>query len=210
MSQRWFTIGLVMLLLAAGCRKKMPAPPPPPAGQNVFVLLPSESGKPSSITVSNAGGSQTLTESYQAVRVERADSAPTAPSAMDKTEVQRIFGPALEVLPAAEVVFTLYFDEDRDVLNERAMAQIPEIFKTIQERHSTDVSITGHTDTVGSHEVNYQLGLRRAQRVAEMLAARGLDVSHMSVASHGDADLLVQTPRGVSEERNRRVEVIVR
>jgi outer membrane protein OmpA-like peptidoglycan-associated protein len=46
--------------------------------------------------------------------------------------------------------------------------------------------------------------------VAELLIGRGLPVSDVFVASHGEADLLVQTARGVNEPRNRRVEVIVR
>jgi outer membrane protein OmpA-like peptidoglycan-associated protein len=46
--------------------------------------------------------------------------------------------------------------------------------------------------------------------VADFLIARGLAQSDLFVASHGEADLLVKTPRGVAEQRNRRVEVIVR
>jgi len=46
--------------------------------------------------------------------------------------------------------------------------------------------------------------------VAETLRSMGMDTTNMSVASHGDSDLLVQTPKGVAEPKNRRVEVIVR
>ncbi len=190
-----------LLLCGTACRKR---------AKNLVVLLPQENEKTSGIVVQNAAGSQTLTQPYEAVRVGRANSAPTKPFNLDPAEVRRIFGPTLDVLPAPEVVFTLYFDEGRDVLNDKSMAQLPEILKTIRERHSTLVSITGHTDTTGTPEDNYQLGLRRAKSVADVLQADGLNPSQMLIESHGDADLLIKTPRGVAEERNRRVEVIVR
>ncbi len=191
----------MLLLCAIGCRKKV---------KNIVVLLPQENEKAAGITVQNAGGSQTLTQPYQAVRVARLNTAPTKPFNLDPAEVRRIFGRTLDALPTPEVVFTLYFDEGRDVLNDRSVAQIPEILKTIRERRSTSVSITGHTDTTGTPEDNYQLGLRRAKSVADVLQADGLDLSRMFVESHGEADPLIKTARGVSEERNRRVEVIVR
>jgi len=88
--------------------------------------------------------------------------------------------------------------------------RLPAILNTIRERHSTAISLIGHTDTTADSQFNYRLGLRRAQGVAAILRERGLDTSNLFVESHGDADLVVKTGRGVSERRNRRVEVIVR
>ena len=104
----------------------------------------------------------------------------------------------------------LHFDEGRDVLNAESEALIPAVLKAIRERRSTAITVTGHTDTTATPQFNYQLGLRRAQRVADILQGQGVNQSDLFVSSHGDADLLVKTARGVSEARNRRVEVIVR
>jgi len=218
MAGKWLRIGVASLALsAAGCAPKRvaappsPAPPPPqPAKQNVFVLLPDPDGRPGGITVGNSAGSQVLGEPYQAIRVERSDLAPSPPFAMDQADVRRRFGAALDILPAREVQFMLYFQTSTDVLTAESEALLPAIFDAIRERHSTDVAVTGHTDTTGDPASNYQLGLRRAQMVAGFLTARGLAASDLFVASHGEADLLVKTARGVAEQRNRRVEVIVR
>jgi outer membrane protein OmpA-like peptidoglycan-associated protein len=217
MTGKWLWIGgAALILLAAGCAKKQvqtPAPPPPappPAKQNVFVLLPDPEGRPGGITVSNSAGAQSLAQPNQAVRVERPDVSPSPPFTMDQAEVRRLFGAALDVLPPAEVQFTLYFQLSTDELTAESEALLPKIFDAVRERHSTAVSVTGHTDTTGDPQSNYQLGMKRAQRVAGILVARGLDQSYVFVASHGEADLAVKTPRGVAEQRNRRVEVIVR
>ena len=202
-----------LLLFASGCALRQ-AQAPPPAGpqpkQNLVVLLPDREGKPSGIAVTNSAGAQTVTQPYQAVRVERSGAAPSPPFAMDEAEVRRVFGSVLDALPAPEVVFTLYFGEGSDVLVPEDQAQLPAILNAIRERRSTAISLIGHTDTTADPKFNYQLGLRRAQGVSAILRARGVDSSALFVASHGDSDLAVKTASGVAERRNRRVEVVVR
>lgn len=213
MTGKWLRISTVaLLLLMGGCaRKTVQAPPAPPTvRQNVFVLLPDPDGKPGGIVVKNSAGAQDLSQSYQAVRVERPDVSPGAPFPLDQPEVRRLFGAALDVLPVPEVAFILYFDEDRDVLTPESAARVPAILNAIRERRSTAITVTGHTDTTADPQYNYQLGMRRAQRVAGILTGAGVATSDLFVASHGDADLAVKTARGVAELRNRRVEVIVR
>lgn len=162
------------------------------------------------IVVANTGGTQELSQANQAVRVERADVAPTAPFVLDQATVQRLFGAALAVLPDPEVLFVLYFDEGSDNLNAASLAQLPAILAAIQQRHSTAVTMIGHTDTTGTPPTNVALGLSRARRVADYLRTQGVAESSMFVESHGEADPLVKTLPNVAEQRNRRVEVIVR
>jgi outer membrane protein OmpA-like peptidoglycan-associated protein len=214
MAIKWLLPGVVSLLLLAGAcaRKQVQAPPPPPvpAKQNVFALLPEPEGASSGIVVKNQAGSQDLTQPNQAVRVDRPDLAPSAPFALDQAEVRRLFGAAIDALPAPEIQFVLHFDENRDVLNAESDGMMPAILTAIRDRHSTAITVTGHTDTTADHQFNYQLGLRRAQRVAAILQSQGVNASDVFVSSHGDADLLVPTGPNVAEARNRRVEVIVR
>jgi outer membrane protein OmpA-like peptidoglycan-associated protein len=79
---------------------------------------------------------------------------------------------------------------------------------------SLDISVIGHTDTVGLGPMNYNLGLRRAELVADALRdalkTQGLTSVPVTAQSHGEADLLVQTPDETPELRNRRVEITVR
>ena len=202
-----------LLLLTFGCdRKPVQAPPPaaPQPRQNLIVLLPDPGGKPSSISVTNAGGQQILSQPYQAVRVERPDIAPSPPFAMQQAEVRRVFGDVLDALPQAEIAFTLNFGEGSDVLVPVSQAQMPAILNAIRERHSTSITLVGHTDTTASPDFNYRLGLQRAEAVAAILRAQGVNASDIFSTSHGDTDLLVQTANGVANALNRRVEVIVR
>jgi outer membrane protein OmpA-like peptidoglycan-associated protein len=206
-----------LMILAPGCAKRprpiptpaAAAPSPPAPRQNIFALLPDPEGRETRMVVTNSGGTQEVGQANQAVRVERADVAPTAPFAIDPPTVQRLFGAALNAMPDAEIHFVLYFDEASDALNAASLATMPAILRAVQERRSTDIIVTGHTDRTGSTADNYDLGLRRAGRVAGVLRGQGVDAGSLSVTSHGEADPLVKTGPGVAEQRNRRVEVIV-
>lgn len=53
----------------------------------------------------------------------------------------------------------------------------------------TGISITGHTDRMGSDQYNYTLGLRRANTIKEVLVKEGIrvDPSKISVSSAGES-----------------------
>lgn len=198
------------LVIAAGCRAPAPPPPPPPALQNLFVLLPNEDGTIGSILVTNAGGSQQLTEANSALKIENAGAPPGKPFPMDQAEIQRLFQSTLSFMPAAEARFNLYFLSGGTELTAESQAILPLIIQAYKERRSTDVAIIGHTDTTGNSESNFHLGLARAQQIGKMIEALGVEHSHIFAESHGATDLLIPTKENVSEPKNRRVEVIVR
>ena len=200
---------LVPVLLAGGCRHRPIAAPPPPS--SVIILLPNDDGSSSgSLIVSNTSGSQQLTQAYSAVKVNRTDTPPSTPAPVDPSEVQRLFGETLALMPAPEAQFNLYFETGGTALTAESAAELPKIIEAYHQRRSTDVTIIGHTDTVGDSQTNYQLGLQRAQQIKQAIQAQGANGSHIFIESHGENDLLVPTPDNVAEPRNRRVEVIVR
>jgi outer membrane protein OmpA-like peptidoglycan-associated protein len=205
---RSFLLLSASLAVLAACAT--PKPPPPAPSLSVFVLLPEADGRTGQITVTNASGQQVLTGSREASRVAGAGSAPSAPVVLGESEIQQLFGPALAALPPEPVHFILYFKGDSDELTAESQALLPQFLQLVRERSPADVSIVGHTDTVGTQRYNYDLGLRRAGRVADLLVAQGVDRATLDIDSHGKDDLLVKTGDQVSEPQNRRVEIIVR
>jgi outer membrane protein OmpA-like peptidoglycan-associated protein len=207
-------LGLLLALCLVACAAPKPAPPKPvelaAPKPSVFLLLADPDGRTGQITVSNRGGTQVLDQPGQATRVAAPDQAPTAPAPMDEAEVRRVFGDALAAQPGEPARFILYFIGDSDDLTPDSLALLPAVAQSIRDRRAGDVGIVGHTDTRGSREYNYRLGLRRATRVANLLVARGVDRALLDLDSHGKDDLLVPTGDGVNEPRNRRVEITVR
>jgi outer membrane protein OmpA-like peptidoglycan-associated protein len=202
--------GLVIVAGAVACGPRRPATPSPPPASELIVLLPDpESGSLGRATVTSGSASVTLDEAREGTQIA-ANRPPTSPAAIDEARVQQVFGDALSALPPPPMAFNLYFQFDSDELTDAARALLPEILRLVKERPVPDVVAIGHTDTTGSSESNFQLGLRRATRVRDLLVAAGLDAGLITVMSVGEAEPLVQTPDETTEPRNRRVEVAIR
>jgi outer membrane protein OmpA-like peptidoglycan-associated protein len=115
----------------------------------------------------------------------------------------------LAAQPAAPARFILYFKDDSEELTPESEVSLLEGFRTIRARGALDISVIGHTDTIGTREYNYQLSLRRARKVADLVAKQGVDRNILDIESHGEDNLLVKTGDQVREPRNRRVEITV-
>lgn len=99
------------------------------------------------------------------------------------------------------------FDFDSAVLRDEAKARLDEIAELLKANPEVRVYVDGHADTVGPKAYNRRLSLRRAQAVADDLAARGVAPERMEVRGFGEERLAVPTPDETPEPRNRRVEI---
>lgn len=180
------------------------------ADRNVVVLLPDANGKTGSIVVSNLAGSQLISEQKQATMISSPTAAPSPPTPMDDETIQRNFGEALSVLPLPPIHFSLYFKTDTTELTDESRRLLAKVLPATVDRKSTDVSVVGHTDRVGTREYNYNLGMERALLIKKMLVNLGIDQRLIEITSHGEDNPLVKTADEVQEPRNRRVEVVVR
>lgn len=193
-----------LLLLSASCA----ATPKRPPG-DLIVLLPDQQGKTGKILVTGARGERLLDKPGQALAVAP-DSAPGEPFLLKEEEVRSVAGPALDALPSPPVRFILYFRHDTTELTAESRAQLRILQETIRERSPVDISVVGHTDTMGTRNYNHPLSLSRARAVAALLVQGGVDPTVLEITSHGEDNPLVPTGDEVLEPRNRRVEVTVR
>jgi outer membrane protein OmpA-like peptidoglycan-associated protein len=128
---------------------------------------------------------------------------------VDKTTVQGVFGGVMSTMPLPPVHYLLYFKRDSAELLADSHLLLPVIAKAIKERNPAQLSIVGHTDTMGTFEYNQRLGLLRARTIAELLASHGASPARIETSSRGSTDLLVKTPDQTLEPRNRRAEVTI-
>jgi outer membrane protein OmpA-like peptidoglycan-associated protein len=129
---------------------------------------------------------------------------------MDEKVIKEVFAEVVAAMPAPPVRYTLYFRQNTAVLTKDSQLLLPEIIKAINKRRPAQLSVIGHTDTMGTEEYNYHLGLLRANTVTDLLKSLGAAPAIIEASSHGKADLIVKTGDQVAEQRNRRVEVTIR
>ena len=125
-------------------------------------------------------------------------------------EVESLFGAALAAQPARPVEFTVYFTEGTQDFTAESLAIVDGIFAAIAKRPVADVTVVGHTDTVGSDPFNDDLSRKRAEIVRVGLIAKGLAPDNVVAIGRGKREPIVRTGDGVAEPRNRRVEISVR
>jgi outer membrane protein OmpA-like peptidoglycan-associated protein len=210
--KRLLAATLVLTSLVACGGKTTPAAP---SGQSaprrdMVVLLPDPEGQTfGGAVVSSLGESVELTDKRPATRITPGHR-PSDPFEISAADVQRLFGDALAAQPPPPREFLLYFRFDSDQLTPESESLLTEILAFVKTRPAPDVTVVGHTDTTGAAQLNIDLGRSRAIMIRDRLVAVGLDANLISVASHGEADLLVPTPDETLEPKNRRVEVSVR
>ncbi len=188
---------LAAACIAAACTKP-----------DLVVVLPETGGRTGSVVVHDAAGGQAILDRPYAAAEAR--SSGLRQTAIEPAQVQEAFGAALAARPIPPTSFTLYFVVDSDELTAASRATFDTALAEIARRPVAEVAVTGHTDTLATTEYNDRLGLQRATTVGNMLTSRGIPASSILVAGRGERELLVPTADGVSEPRNRRVEITVR
>jgi outer membrane protein OmpA-like peptidoglycan-associated protein len=118
--------------------------------------------------------------------------------------------PAPAPAPAAAVhSFQVFFEFDKSTISDDARQTIQQAVAAAKSQGSTRIDLTGHTDTVGTVPYNMALSIRRAEAVKKVLVELGVPADEIGVVGKGKADLLVKTPDGVREPKNRRVEIVL-
>lgn len=108
--------------------------------------------------------------------------------------------------PNMELVATLYFNlNNTDYASATAVKYAAQIAEIRAKYPDAELLVVGHTDESGSSTYNYNLGLARAQKVANYLMAKtGVSESKIVVRSDGKV-----SPQSDKKEENRRVDIYV-
>jgi OmpA-OmpF porin, OOP family len=180
-----------------------------PSAQVLVVLMPDADTKNvGKVVVSNPAGQTELSTPYASTRIttSRAPQVRT----MKENDVMKLFGDVIATLPPPPLHFTLYFRFDSEELTDESRALVQDVLRSVKAQPVPDVVVIGHTDTTGNEQTNFELGLRRANAVRNLLIDAGLGASAIDARSHGELELLVPTANEVFEPKNRRVEITVR
>jgi len=150
------------ILILAGC-----------GARSMVVLIPDPEGNVGQLVVSNEKGQQVLNKANQSVQVKDKNTAPGDVKTLSDAEIRSTFSAALAAQPLSPAMFILYFKQGSNELTDESTGMLPQIIQIIRKRGSTDIVISGHTDTVGEKEYNYQLALERAKVLYDIIVANG-------------------------------------
>jgi outer membrane protein OmpA-like peptidoglycan-associated protein len=188
---------LVALSIVLGC-----------SGHDRAVLLPDHQGLTGALLVKSEQGETTLDQPYKAVDVYTDGRVET--KVLDAEVVYQQFQGALSAQPPRPISYTLYFITDKYELTPESKLIMEQIKTELTRRPFPEITVIGHTDSVGSASYNDALSLKRAEAMRQILVEAGISSELIKVAGRGTREMIVKTEEGVSEPRNRRVEISVR
>jgi outer membrane protein OmpA-like peptidoglycan-associated protein len=119
--------------------------------------------------------------------------------------------PMVETAPPPQCSITMpiviYFGWDIDTPPPESDAVVAQTVQSMNTCGWHSLSLAGHADRSGSDRYNMALSQRRANNVAAKLTGAGLPGEAISVKAFGESSPAVDTPDGVREPLNRRVEI---
>jgi outer membrane protein OmpA-like peptidoglycan-associated protein len=104
--------------------------------------------------------------------------------------------------------YIVFFDTDQARLSDQTMSILDRAVYWYRASGSSGLAVLGHSDRAGTAPYNSALSRRRAEAVRDYLARQGIPARAMRIEAHGERLPLVETPDGVAELQNRRVELI--
>jgi outer membrane protein OmpA-like peptidoglycan-associated protein len=116
--------------------------------------------------------------------------------------------PAPVAGPERQRSYQVFFDFNKSDITKAAAKVIKAAADSAKSGQVAKITVTGHTDTVGSAAYNQALSERRAAAVKKELIADGLASGEIATLGVGKTGLLVPTADGVREAQNRRAEIL--
>lgn len=104
----------------------------------------------------------------------------------------------------SNLLASIKFDFDRSLLTPLSK-QILDRIVGIAKESKDEFVLTGHTDSIGTNEYNFTLGVQRAESVNRYLNARG--ISNTAVISKGETQPVATNETSQGRAQNRRVDV---
>jgi outer membrane protein OmpA-like peptidoglycan-associated protein len=134
---------------------------------------------------------------------------PVAANFVTPDTVMKLAVPAKAVIP--ENLFIYFAFDKSDFSSDAATSKyfeesIAYMYQNLQAR----LSITGHTDAVGSEMYNKALGLLRAQKVQTYFVGRGVPADKIIIESKGEKDPAEDNSTASGRAINRRAAITIK
>ncbi len=102
------------------------------------------------------------------------------------------------------------FDNYKFETDQQTDSSIAEFDKWLDKYPDYMLSVTGHTDFVGTSEYNQALGLERAHVVGKYLESKGIPAERMVIDSKGKEQPVAKNIFSEGRAKNRRTEITIK
>lgn len=106
----------------------------------------------------------------------------------------------------------IYFDFDKAILRSdpETETRIGDFKAWLEKYPSSMISVTGHSDFIGTAEYNFELGQKRAEAVKKILADKGIPPEKIFIESQGEDDPVASHITSEGRAKNRRTVISIK
>ncbi|MDM7322712.1 MAG: OmpA family protein [Gammaproteobacteria bacterium] len=102
-----------------------------------------------------------------------------------------------------------YFDFDKYNLKPEGKKALDALVAEMKIDQIEEVTVVGHTDSIGTEAYNQKLSERRAKTVADYLVSKGVPAAKIKAYGKGESQPIADNRTKAGRAKNRRVEVTV-
>ena len=101
----------------------------------------------------------------------------------------------------------ILFDYGTSSISTESYGILSDIISVLNDYPNAKFSIEGHTDSIGSYEINQVLSEKRANAVKAYLVKNGVDSTRLSAIGYGERRPIATNMYKAGRKQNRRVEI---
>jgi outer membrane protein OmpA-like peptidoglycan-associated protein len=109
-----------------------------------------------------------------------------------------------------DLVIYFAFDKSEFNVNDQTRKYFDESNKYLKQNVKVMLTITGHTDAIGTKEYNQALGYRRAQSVKQYFEREGISAKKISIESKGELQPVDNNSTQKGRANNRRTVITLK
>ena len=103
----------------------------------------------------------------------------------------------------------LFFDTGKATLKAGTRANLSKIADLLERMDRVRIIVEGHTDSVGSAEMNQRLSESRARAVRDYMVEQGVAPTEITTVGHGESQPIATNDTAEGRSKNRRVEIVI-
>jgi outer membrane protein OmpA-like peptidoglycan-associated protein len=103
----------------------------------------------------------------------------------------------------------IFFDTGKSELKQGSRDTLARIANELRSNEAVSIVVEGHTDSVGSEQMNQQLSERRANAVRAFLIENGVPAARVTTIGRGEGSPVASNDTASGRQQNRRVELVI-
>ncbi len=128
--------------------------------------------------------------------------------ALEENQTELYFDIDIQIeTPKFFTLDNVYFDTGKATLKPASYEELNNLFEYLSLKKTTVIEIAGHTDDIGSDELNMTLSQNRAKSVRNYLIKKGIPPDRIVAKGYGETQPIAVNNSNENRAKNRRTEV---